>query len=1217
MEKINISEEAKALPDMHGSGLVRDLREAASLDNNEGKALLAKLTQYNQLTSREDRLLMLDSLLDLWGATSSMLTSSYSDTLDQVDNITATVRSPIKLNKKIKILERFNGTQFLDYGNSDTPTPYWNKELERYVQSKKGALFSPVSLEQKGMLNDAYDELKESLYGTLAVQTNLKPYLNQIALLVDKNSGVATLDSNGIASVLERLMATNPKQALIDLVELNKYASKMLIPIGFDGLALLNSYLNKPAYIAAVSDVSSMFGLVKVNGVWNGSKKGEFAFSGDNDDSLSGYDGNDQLFSGAGNDRLYGGYGEDILVAGKGDDTLWGGEDNDILQGNEGNDVLVGERGDDTLDGGSGNDSLDGGLGNDTYLFGRGSGNDVINSLDKTTGKLDVIQLGVGVLTSDVILKRDGTALVLSIKGTNDSVRVFGYFFDDATYGNQVEQIKFADGMIWDVDAVKNIVLIASEGDDILTSYATGNTILGLAGNDTLYGSIGKDILDGGLGADNINGGYGDDTLIGGVGDDSLNGQGGNDLLLGNEDNDTLFGDLGDDILDGGAGNDSLDGGTGNDTYLFGRGSGNDVINSLDKTTGKLDVIQLGAGVLTSDVILKRDGTALVLSIKGTNDSVRVFGYFFDDATYGNQVEQIKFADGMIWDIAEVKRRVLIPIVESVALNAASKDVVLTRSNDSLMIAVSGKSDRIELKDYFYKDAIDNPAAKSLQLADGLVWDAEIVKQKVLEATAARDWLTGYATNDVINGGDGDDGLFGEGGDDILDGGNGADNVQGGEGNDIVKGGAGADTIYGGNGNDSLLGNDGDDSLYAEAGNDTLDGGAGNDLLKGGAGADTYLFGKGSGQDTVVNVDSDAVGVNADRILFAAGITTDDISLTRAADSLMIRIKGTNDSVEVKDYFYLDGHSNYGLDFLQFADGTIWDLAAVKVKTLIGDSGNNTLNGFATADIISGLAGDDYLYGKAGNDTLDGGDGADWLYGEEGDDSLKGGAGADKLYGGMGNDSYDVDNIADVITENAAEGTDLVQANVSWTLGNNLENLTLTGSAAINGTGNALNNVLIGNAGANTLTGAVGNDTLSGGAGADALIGGAGNDTYVLARGDGSDTVTENDATAKNTDVAQFQADIASDQLWFRKVSNHLEVSVIGTGDKLTMQNWYSGNAYHVEQFKTSDGKVLLDTQVDALVSAMAAFNPPAAGQLTLNQQQQDALQPVLVANWH
>ena len=97
--------------------------------------------------------------------------------------------------------------------------------------------------------------------------------------------------------------------------------------------------------------------------------------------------------------------------------------------------------------------------------------------------------------------------------------------------------------------------------------------------------------------------------------------------------------------------------------------------------------------------------------------------------------------------------------------------------------------------------------------------------------------------------------------------------------------------------------------------------------------------------------------------------------------------------------------------------------------------------------------------------------------------------GIDTLVGGLGNDTYVVDNAADIVTEAASAGTDAVQASVSYVLAANVENLTLTGSAALNGTGNTLANVLTGNAGDNRL---------DGGAGIDTLAGGLGNDTYVV-----------------------------------------------------------------------------------------------------------------------
>jgi len=127
-----------------------------------------------------------------------------------------------------------------------------------------------------------------------------------------------------------------------------------------------------------------------------------------------------------------------------------------------------------------------------------------------------------------------------------------------------------------------------------------------------------------------------------------------------------------------------------------------------------------------------------------------------------------------------------------------------------------------------------------------------------------------------------------------------------------------------------------------------------------------------------------------------------------------------------------------------------------------------------------------------------------YLTGNVGNNILDGGAGNDILAGGRGNDTYIVDSIYDSVIENLNEGIEIVQSSVNWTLGANLENLTLTGAGNLSGTGNELNNIIIGNGGNNVLDGGAGNDTLEGNSGNDTLIGGLGND--VMKGGAGNDT---------------------------------------------------------------------------------------------------------------
>ncbi len=234
-----------------------------------------------------------------------------------------------------------------------------------------------------------------------------------------------------------------------------------------------------------------------------------------------------------------------------------------------------------------------------------------------------------------------------------------------------------------------------------------------------------------------------------------------------------------------------------------------------------------------------------------------------------------------------------------------------------------------------------------------------------------------------------------------------------------------------------LTGNSGDNTLTGYDGNDILDGGAGADLMKGGLGDDTYYV--------------DNVG---DRIVEPAAGGFDTVYASISFDASGIYVEAV----------HLTGNAD------------------------INATGNGEAN---------------YLYGNSGANQLLGGAGADTLVGGDGNDLLNGGTGADTMNGGAGNDTYYVDNAGDKVSDLSqyltdGGGTDLVIASISYTLGDFIENLSLTGYQALSGTGNALGNVIIGNAAANVLSGLDGNDWLEGGKGNDTLTGGAGADTFVF-----------------------------------------------------------------------------------------------------------------------
>ncbi|MDD1428695.1 SGNH/GDSL hydrolase family protein, partial [Dolichospermum sp. ST_sed9] len=166
------------------------------------------------------------------------------------------------------------------------------------------------------------------------------------------------------------------------------------------------------------------------------------------------------------------------------------------------------------------------------------------------------------------------------------------------------------------------------------------------------------------------------------------------------------------------------------------------------------------------------------------------------------------------------------------------------------------------------------------------------------------------------------------------------------------------------------------------------------------------------------------------------------------------------------------GNLNIAVTATDKAGATVSDVFTLSISSMIiGTSGKDIITGTPNNDQLEGLDGNDSLFGLAGNDTLDGG------------------VGKDTMNGGLGDDTYIIDNSADKVTENSDEGTDTVSSSIRYILGNNLENLVLTGASNLSGTGNALNNQITGNSSSNTLDGNAGDDTISGG---------LGNDTYTV-----------------------------------------------------------------------------------------------------------------------
>ncbi len=419
---------------------------------------------------------------------------------------------------------------------------------------------------------------------------------------------------------------------------------------------------------------------------------------------------------------------------------------------------------------------------------------------------------------------------------------------------------------------------------------------------------------------------------------------------------------------------------------------------------------------------------------------------------------------------------------------------------------------------------------------------------------------TGNAFNNVIIGNSGANTLNGGSGNDTLDGGTGADSLIGGSGNDTFvldntgdkiseASGGGTDTVQvnrsytlganlenltlTGSSNINGTGNSGNNLIIGNSGTNTLNGGSGNDTLNGGSGADSLVG--GAGNDTYV------VDNTGDVMVEAAAAGTDTVQINRS-----FTLGANFENLTLTGTANLNGTGNSGNNLLTGNSGA---------NTLNGGSGNDTINGGTGADSMIGGSGNDTFYvdnsgdrvsesASGGTDTViasrsytltsnvenltlagtsaisgTGNSGANRLTGNSAANTLNGGTGTDTLVGGAGNDVYVVNSSGDVVSETSTGGTaDRVDSSISYTLGNYVERLTLTGTAAISGTGNTLANVLTGNTANNTLRGGTGNDTLSGGSGNDVLLGGAGsdratggsgNDVFSFDSKTGFDTITD------------------------------------------------------------------------------------------------------------
>jgi Ca2+-binding RTX toxin-like protein len=573
-------------------------------------------------------------------------------------------------------------------------------------------------------------------------------------------------------------------------------------------------------------------------------------------------------------------------------------------------------------------------------------------------------------------------------------------------------------------------------------------------------------------------------------GDDTLNALGGADILLGGDGNDRM---------DGGAGVDSMTGGLGDDVYVV-DDVGDTVVEDLNGGADRVEAsitYTLGANVenltLLGSANLNGTGNALANAMIGNAGNNSLFGGTGNDQLSGEGGNDR--LDGSIGD--DTLRGGL---GDDIYVIDAAGDVAIEDFGAGL-------------------DRVDSSVSYTL---------GGNIENLVLAGTTSINGTGNFLAN-------------------------------------VMVGNAGANNLFGGTGNDTLFGNDG---------NDRLDGSTGDDTLKGGFGDDIYIV------DSVGDVVTDEFNGGLDRIdasiSYALGSNVENLVLAGTAN--------------------INGSGNFLANTIVGNAGNNNLFGGTGNDTLFGNDGNDRLDGSTGDDILKGGFGDDIyivdsvgdvvtdefnggldrvdasvsytlgsnvenlvlagtaslngtgnflantMVGNSGANSLYGGTGDDVLFGNDGNDRLDGATGNDTMKGGLGDDIYIVDSVSDTTTEDVNQGTDRIDAFVSFTIGVNIENMVLQGTGNINGTGNFVNNTIIGNSGDNILAGLGGNDTLLGGAGNDQIDGSNGNDR--LTGGAGADKFVF--ATALNaTGVDQIlDFNVAEDQIWL----DHAVFTAIGTG---------------------------------------------------------------------
>lgn len=586
-----------------------------------------------------------------------------------------------------------------------------------------------------------------------------------------------------------------------------------------------------------------------------------------------------------------------------------------------------------------------------------------------------------------------------------------------------------------------------------------------------------------------------------------LTGDNGANTLEGGAETDILEGLGGADTLDGNGNVDILRGGSGNDTYIIDDPTeAEDTIQEFEEAPNPLDSATPGdfGGIDTVESARTYMLGDFLENLTLTENAITGSGNGLDNIIIGNAQDNNLEGSGGDDELEGGAG-------DDTLDGGEGSDVFRGGTgNDTYKVDGEDSANAItELEDEGTDEVISTADYTLSANLEDLTLQGDAISGT---GNADSNTIIGNARDNFLDGGGGIDSLLGGLGDDTYTVNSINDNISelAGEGTDTVKSsgnfildanvenltltGTAAIDGTGNSGNNTITGNSAANTLDGEGGADTLIGASGNDTYVVDDADDIVNEGSFGNIDGVISSINYTLGANLENLTLSGSATigtgnsedntiigtdvANTLSGGQGGDDLLIGADGDDLYIVNSTSDDISEAASEGTDTVQSSATFVLD---TNVENLtLTDSGNFNGTGNGVDNVIIGNEGNNVLEGRGGNDDLSGGEGNDVLDGEGGTDTLS---------GGLGNDTYIIDATPDTVTEAVDAGTDTVESSVTYTLDDNVERLTLTGTSAINGTGNSLANEITGNSAANELRGLGGTDT---------LIGGLGNDTYYV-----------------------------------------------------------------------------------------------------------------------